>query len=235
LSERVKFSATAFYNDWRNAQIPGPSNTPGYDNSVIRNVRGIITPGAEFTANIGITGSLSIVLGYTYDDPRFKPGSEDYGGGRFCGVTAGITTSNFCVLGPARVLTPGSGLIVPYVDGNALQRAPQQQWTAALTYEPPHSSASLHWFVRTSAEHQGRVFVRPIDGAYDGEHTLLDARVGIARGSWSAELWGSSLADVNYIRAVASRPRFYFPTMVQPQDLIYGDGRRFGLDLRRSF
>jgi outer membrane receptor protein involved in Fe transport len=76
------------------------------------------------------------------------------------------------------------------------------------------------------------VFVRPIDGAYDGERTLLDARVGLARGAWSLELWGSNLADSNYIRAVASRPRFYFPNAVQPQDLIYGDGRRLGVDLR---
>jgi iron complex outermembrane recepter protein len=234
-SERVNFSATAFYNDWRNAQIPGPSNTPGYNNSVIRNIRGIITPGAEFAANIKITRSLSAALGYTYDNPRFKSGSEDYGGSRFCGVTAGNTTSNFCILGPSRLLTQGPVLLVPYVDGNALQRAPQQQWTAALTFEPPHSLQALHWFVRSSAEHQGRVFVRPIDGAYDGERTLLDARFGLAEGRWSVELWGSNLTDVNYIRAVASRPRFYFPTMVQPQDLIYGDGRRFGLDLRLSF
>ena len=124
---------------------------------------------------------------------------------------------------------------MPYVDGNELQRAPQQQWTAALTLEPPHSLERLHWFVRVSAEHQGRVFVRPIDGAYDGEHTLLDARFGLAQGRWSVELWGSNLTDENYISAVASRPRRYFPTMVQPQDLIYGDGRRFGLDLRLSF
>ena len=233
--ERVNLSATAFYNDWRNAQIPGPSNTPDYDNSIIRNVHGITTPGAEFTANIKITPSLGAALGYTYDDPRFKSGSEDYGGSRFCGVTAGNTTSNFCTLGPSRVLTQGPEFLVPYVDGNALQRAPQQQWLAVLTFEPPHSLQVLHWFVRASAEHQGRVFVRPIDGAYDGEHTLLDARFGLARGPWSLELWGSNLTDENYIRAVASRPRFYFPTTVQPQDLIYGDGRRFGLDLRLTF
>jgi iron complex outermembrane receptor protein len=235
-SNRINFSATAFYNDWRNAQIPGPSNTPGYDfNSIIRNVRGITTPGAEFSAIIKVTRSLSAALGYTYDDPRFKSGSEDYGGSRFCGVTAGNTTSNFCILGASRVLTPGSGFIVPYVDGNVLQRAPQQQWTAAMTLEPPHSPEALHWFVRASAEHQGRVFVRPIDGAYDGEHTLLGARAGLVRGAWSVELWGSNLTDENYISAVASRPKFYFPTMVQPQDLIYADGRRFGLDLRLRF
>jgi iron complex outermembrane recepter protein len=229
-SERVNFSATAFYNDWRNAQIPGPSNTPGYDMGIIRNIRGITTPGGEAATDIKLTHSVSAAFGYTYDDPRFKSGSEDYGGSRFCGVTAGNTASNFCTIGPSRVLTQGPPDLVPYVDGNALQRAPQQQWTAALTFEPPHGAAELHWFARTTVEHQGRVFVRPIDGAYDGEHTLLAARFGLARGPWSTELWGSNLTDANYIRAVASRPRSYFPVTVQPQDLIYGDGRRVGLD-----
>jgi iron complex outermembrane recepter protein len=233
--ERVNLSATVFYNDWRNAQIPGPSNTPDYNNSIIRNIRGITTPGAEFIANIKITPGLNAALGYAYDDPRFKSGSEDYGGSRFCGVTARNTTSNFCTLGPSRVLAPGSAFLVPYVDGNLLQRAPQQQGTVALTFEPPHLPQALHWFARASAAYQGRVFVRPIDGAYDGERTLLDARLGLARTPWSIELWGSNLTDVNYIRAVASRPRIYFPSQVQPQDLIYGDGRRFGLDLHFSF
>lgn len=233
--DRVKFSATAFYNDWRNAQIPGPSNTPGYNNAVIRNVRGITTPGAELLADIKLTGSLSTALGYTYDRPRFKTGSEDYSGSRFCGLTAGNTTSNFCILGASRVVTVQGVFLVPYVDGNALERAPQQQWTAALTLEPPYSAAQIHWFLRGSAEHQGRVFVRPIDGAYDGERTLLAARLGLARAVWSVELWGTNLTDANYIRAVASRPRIYFPTTVQPQDLIYGDGRRFGVDARWRF
>jgi outer membrane receptor protein involved in Fe transport len=66
-------------------------------------------------------------------------------------------------------------------------------------------------------------------------HTLLGVRFGLARGPWSVELWGSNLTDANYIRAVASRPRSYFPLTVQPQDLIYGDGRRVGLDVRWRF
>jgi outer membrane receptor protein involved in Fe transport len=57
----------------------------------------------------------------------------------------------------------------------------------------------------------------------------------MGRGLWTAQLWGTNLTDANYIRAVASRSRAYFPTLVQPQDLIYGDGRRFGVDLRRHF
>jgi iron complex outermembrane recepter protein len=231
----IDLSATAFYNDWRNAQIPGPSNSPGVDSTIVRNIRGISTPGFEFLATIPVIGSLSAQLAYTYDRPRFKAGSEDYGGSRFCGVTPDSTSSNFCTIGPSRVLAPGRTFPVPYVDGNTVQRAPEQQWTAALNFEPMRTWQGLNGFIRLAAEHQGRVFVRPVDGAYDGARTLLNCRVGMGRGLWTAQLWGTNLTDANYIRAVASRSRAYFPTLVQPQDLIYGDGRRFGVDLRRHF
>ena len=67
------------------------------------------------------------------------------------------------------------------------------------------------------------------------ERTLVNARIGLARGVWSLGLWGSNLTDVSYIRAVASRPRVYFPTTQRPQDLIFGDGRRVGLGLNVKF
>jgi hypothetical protein len=170
-----------------------------------------------------------------YDNPRFKSGSEDIGGISFCGLSAGNTTSNFCTVGPSRVLTQGQLPLVPYVDGNVLQRAPRNQWTAALTFEPPPMASGFKWFARVGANYQGPVFVRPIDGAYDGERTLVNARIGVSRGDWSLELWGSNLTDANYIRAVASRPAVYFPTTQRPQDLIFGDGRRFGLGLNVTF
>jgi iron complex outermembrane receptor protein len=234
-SERAKVFAAAFYNDWRNAQIGGPANTPGSTDYIIRNIKGITTPGFEWSADLKIAARWSAALGYVYDNPRFKSGSEDIGGISFCGISAGNTTSNFCAVGPSRVLTQGQLPLVPYVDGNVLQRAPRNQWTAALTFEPPPMASGFEWFARVGANYQGPVFVRPIDGAYDGERTLVNARIGVLRGDWSLELWGSNLTDVDYIRAVASRPAVYFPTTRRPQDLIFGDGRRFGLGLNVKF
>ena len=104
-SERVNLSATAFYNDWRNAQIPGPSNTPGYEFRLSATFAASPHPVRNYPDSK--SRAAFAALGYTYDDPRFKSGSEDYGGSRFCGVTAGNTTSNFCTLGPSRVLTQG--------------------------------------------------------------------------------------------------------------------------------
>jgi len=96
-------------------------------------------------------------------------------------------------------------------------------------------ASGLKWFARVGANYQGPVFVRPIDGAYDGERTLVNTRIGVSRADWALELWGSNLTNANYIRAVASRPGIYFPTTQRPQDLIYGDGRRFGLELSVKF
>ena len=234
-TERLNFSATAFYNDWRNAQIGGPANTPGSTDYIIRNIKGMTTPGFELSTKLKIAARWSAALGYVYDNPRFKSGSEDIGGISFCGLSDGNTTSNFCRVGPSRVLTQGQLPLVPYVDGNVLQRAPRNQWTAALTFEPPPTPSGVTWFARVGGNYQGPVFVRPIDGAYDGERTLLDARMGLARGAWSVDLWGSNLTDASYIRAVASRPAVYFPTTQRPQDLLYGDGRRFGLGLNLRF
>ena len=234
-SECANVFAAAFYNDWRNAQIGGPANTSGSTDYIIRNINGITTPGFEWSADFKIAARWSAAAGYVYDNPRFKSGSEDVGGISFCGVSAGNTTSNLCTLGPSRVLTQGQLSLVPYVDGNVLQRAPRNQWTAALTFEPPPSASGFKWFARVGANYQGPVFVRPIDGAFDGERTLINARIGLLRGVWSLELWGSNLTDVNYIRAVASRAAVYFPTSQRPQDLIFGDGRRFGLGLNVTF
>ena len=234
-SERAQVFAAAFYNDWRNAQIGGPANTPGSSDYITRNIKGITTPGLEWSADLKIASRWSAQLGYVYDNPRFKFGSEDIGGISFCGLTAGNTTSNLCTVGPSRVLTQGQFPLVPYVDGNVLQRAPRNQWTAALTFEPPPLESGFRRFARIGVNYQGPVYVRPIDGAYDGERTLVNARIGVLRGDWSLELWGSNLTDVNYIRAVASRPTIYFPTSRRPQDLIFGDGRRVGVGLKVEF
>jgi iron complex outermembrane recepter protein len=231
----LKLDAAIFYIDWRNSQIVEPSNSPGDHGFITRNVSGIKTEGIEWAADIQLPRDFSAKLGYSYDDAHFKSGSEDLGGIKFCGIEDGRTTSNFCTIGPSRSVPFGAGPLVPYVDGNILLRSPQQQWTAALNYAPPALETGLKWFARTAVTHQGSVYFRPIDGASNGERTLLNAGLGISRDRWSVNLWGSNLTDVTYIRAVASRGPMFFPAAPRPHDLIYGDRRRFAMGLSWGF
>jgi outer membrane receptor protein involved in Fe transport len=86
--------------------------------------------------------------------------------------------------------------------------------------------------VRLDLNHQDEVFERQIDGATFGERTLLDARAGLSKERWSIELWGTNLTDESYVRASFSRLPVLYPTLPRPLDLIYADGRRYGLTLR---
>jgi iron complex outermembrane receptor protein len=230
----VKLDAALFYIDWEHSQIVEPSNSPDHG-FITRNVSGIETAGAEWAATLQLPRDFSAQLAYSYDGAHFKSGSEDVGGIKFCGLEDGRTTSNFCTIGPSRSVPLGAGPLVPYVDGNVLLRSPQQQWTAAINYTPGVTVAGLKWFARAGVTHQGSTYFRSIDGGSNGERTLLNAGLGVARDRWSATLWASNLTDVTYVRAVASRGPAFFPTQPRPQDLIYGDRRRFGVRLAWGF
>jgi iron complex outermembrane recepter protein len=231
----IHIDAALFYIDWRNSQIAEPSNSPNAQGFITRNVSGIETKGAELAANVALPWNFSAALGYSYDEARFKKGSEDVGGIKFCGLEDGRTTSNFCTIGPSRAVPGGAGPLIPYIDGNLLQRSPRQQWNANITYEPTVIVGGLKWFSRIDVTHQGSVYFRAIDGASAGERTLLNCRVGISRGEWSASLWGSNLTNMTYIRMVDSQGPVFYPVAPRPHDLIYGDGRRFGLGVSWHF
>ena len=227
----LNLDGALYYIDWRNSQILGPANSPGNHGFILRNVSGIDTAGAELSAHIALPAHFAAVLDYSYSGAHFKSGSEDVGSRKFCGLEDGSTTSNFCRIGPSRSVPDGQGPLVPYVDGNVLLRAPEQQWTAALDYEMPAAADGLHGFARLGVSHQGAVYFRSIDGASNGERTLLNLRIGVSRGAWSANFWASNLTNLTYIRAVSSRGPVFFPVSPRPQDLLYGDGRRLNLGL----
>ena len=121
---------------------------------------------------------------------------------------------------------------MPYIDDNALPRAPADQW--ALTLQGDLTPGGADWRLTSSMDvgYQSDVYDRAINGAQFGERTLVSARVSWLRGPWMLELWGSNLTDEQYVRGVSSRGAPFYPVSPRPLDLVYGDGRRLGLTLR---
>ena len=227
--------ATAFYIDWRNAQINGFPSRPGLSNLIVMNTAGMRTPGFELSAEAAPWPWLRADFSYSYADPRFSAGSDDPGSSAFCGLSAQSRTSTFCALGPPRNAGPNSPALVPRLDGNAPGRAPQVMWHGALVAGiPPSTERWLPWG-RVDLSYQDAVYERQIDGASFGERVLLNARVGFARGPWSIEAWGTNLTDQSYVRASFSRLPVFYPTQPRPLDLIYADGRRIGLTMRWTY
>jgi iron complex outermembrane recepter protein len=226
---------TAYYIDWRDTQINGLPSQPGLTNLIVLNTVGLSTRGVELTAELAPADWLRAQLAWSLADPRFRAGSDDYGSGAFCGLSAQNATSSFCIVGPPRDANPNLPGVVPWLDGNAPGRAPRVTWHAALIADPPWKVADWRGWARVDVNHQDDVYERQINGAKFGQRTLVDARIGVTHDNWSVELWGMNLADTSYVRASFARFPIFYPTMPRPIDNIYADGRRLGLTVRWTY
>jgi iron complex outermembrane receptor protein len=230
-NRRLLASATLFYIDWTDTQITALSNTPGVASLITGNTAGVTTRGIELTVDAQLGRLLRASASLSRVEPRFRAGGEDPGSSAFCGVRATSATSSFCTIGPTRG-SAAPGTRVPYVDGNALLRAAELQWSATLALDPPAFASGWRAFARLDANYQDEVYDRAINGASFGERTLLDLRAGLRRAPWSVELWATNLGDERYVRAMATRQPQFFPTTPRPQDLVHGEERRLGITLR---
>ena len=232
IEDLTSLDATVYYIDWSNTQILGPAISPGDHGFVLRNVSGIRTDGIEIANHWTLTRRVQLDLDLALTNPRFKAGSEDVGGISFCGIRLDNATSTFCTIGLSRHQAAGGGLIVPYIDGNTVNRAPQRQWSTALSYQSPGDAKQWRYQARLELDHQSSVYDRPINGAKFGERTLLQTHIGFARGSWSLDAWARNLTNARYVRMVSSRGPAFYPTTPRPLDLIMGDGRQLGLSVQ---
>lgn len=225
-------SATLYWIDWTDTQITGLAATPGVTALITRNTAGIATGGIELALDARLAPTLRLQGAFAWSDARYRAGSEDPGSSVFCGISGGNTRSTLCTVGPTRFPVAAGAVAVPYIEGNVTQRAPRLQWNVALAWNPV--SPGGHWrpFARADLSHQSDVFDRSINGARFGERTLLDLRAGFEHGPWSIEAWARNVGDQRYVRAMATRLPQFYPVTPRPNDLILGERRRIGIDLR---
>jgi iron complex outermembrane recepter protein len=232
--ERSRWSAdaTLYYIDWQDTQLPGFPLTPGINTLITRNTAGVTTEGVELAFRALLHERVALRAAYSHSASEFYEGSDDPGSSAFCGLKGANIVSSFCSVGPARSGNAPIGTYVPYIDGNALPRAPVDQWS--LTLQGDLTPAAVDWRLTSSLDvgYQDDVYDRAINGGQFGERTLVSARVSWSRGPWVLEAWGSNLTDEQYVRGVSSRGAPFYPVSPRPLDLVYGDGRRLGLTLR---
>jgi len=226
---RFGIDATVFHIDWSDAQLLGFGTTPNIANLITLNTAGVDTNGLELSWYAQPTPALRTELDLAWVDPAFKPGSDDPGARRLCGLSGGNTTSTFCVIGPSRSDRP---VLVPYIDGNVPARVPRRSWHAAVEITP--RAAAGRWLVRLDASGQDDVFDRAINGARFGRRALIDARISYDFGAWQVTLWGRNLDDAAYVRMLAARGPVYYPTSPRPLDALFAEGRTVGLTVTYS-
>jgi iron complex outermembrane receptor protein len=220
---------TAYNIDWHDTQILGLATTPGVADLVTHNTAGVHTVGTEAQLQWQLSPMLAGDISVSWTHPTFRGGSDDPGSRAFCGLTVPPFVSSFCNYGPPREVPDSPIAQVVYLDGNYLGRTARASWNFHLTGSSARNLGlwSASWSAGLS--HQGDSYERGIDGAYYGARTLLGAQLLLRRNAWQLALWGTNLTDASYIRAASSRGNVFYPTMPRPFDLIYGDGRRFGV------
>ena len=228
-TSRWSADATLYYIDWRNTQLPGFPLTPGINTLITRNTAGVTTEGVELALRTQLHERAVLRAAYSHAASAFANGSDDPGSSAFCGLKGMKIASSFCHVGPSRSGNAPTGTYVPYIDGNTLPRAPEEQWS--VTLQGDLTPADVDWRLASSIDvgYQDNVYDRAINGAQFGERTLVSARVSWSRGPWVLEAWGSNLTDEQYVRGVSSRGAPFYPVSPRPLDLVYGEGRRVGL------
>jgi len=223
--------ATAYYIDWTDMQLLGFPDSPGVVSLITRNTAGLFTRGLEISLDAAPASWVRTEIDLSYSDARFRAGSDDPGSRRFCGLSGANSTSTFCTIGPAREGSVAGQVLVPYIDGNRPPRSPRKMWHLGVILVTPPLRGNHPVVFRIDANGQDDVFDRAVDGLHFGARTLLDARIDYDIGKWSLTLWGRNLGNVQYVRALSSRGQVFYPTSPRPFDMIYGDGRRFGLSV----
>ena len=165
------------------------------------------------------------------DDER-GAGSDEPGALAFCGLSATVRTSTFCVLGPPRSAASGNQGTVPWIDDNFVGRVPPLTLHAAMVLSALPAPARGVARLRVDVDYQGDKFERGIEGLQFGRRLLVDARWSWERAAWSVELWGRNLGDARYIATMAGLQPQFSPTQPRPMHMMLADGRRIGFTLR---
>ena len=195
---RLILNAAAFYTDWKNLQSNAvrlqPNGTPPASfaaivPSVIGNIGDVEVYGAELEGNFRLTDTLRVNFGAAYAHARYRKGtySQRFGASGNCdGIVCAYTTA------------PGFSYPVLDISGNQLERTPEFDALAGLTYDTKFRNG-WDFFARADVTYQTKQFADEANLAFVPDRTLVNASTGITVGKFSGQLWVKNLFDKEYV------------------------------------
>ena len=183
LDGRIVANVAVFYVDWKDMQIQAlPSNTPPalVPNTpvIYRNLGNAESTGIEFEGLFAVSDHLTANFGASYTEPKFKDGTLSFRFNNRCdGVVCPVNTS---------------------VGGNTLPRTPKTQLVAGLEWASTFGN-EFKYYVRGDVAYQSEMQMEEMNIGQIPPRTLVNARAGIAKDNWSADLWGRNLLNEKYI------------------------------------
>ena len=183
LDGRLVLNAAVFSVDWSDMQIQAlPSNTPPnlVPNTpvIFRNLGNAESKGIEVQSLFAVTDHLTLNLSGSYTDPTFSDETLSFRfNGRCDNIVCPTSTS---------------------VGGNTLPRTPKTQLSGGAEWNSTFGN-DFEFFVRGDVTYQSEMQIEEMNIGQIEPRTLVNARVGVAKGGWSADLWGRNIFDEEYI------------------------------------
>ncbi|WNO54976.1 TonB-dependent receptor domain-containing protein [Stakelama saccharophila] len=173
---------------------------------------GVISQGVELESAITPVRDLSVTMGITYADTKYR---HDL-----------IGTNNGAPLDPALRLLPGDNL----------SNAPELTGTASLSYTPPIGNSGLSglFYVNARTVDDYNTGSDLLYGKEQDSYTVVNARIGL-RGpdqAWSIEAWAQNLFDTQYTQVAFNTP---FVASQQTYSAYLAEPRTYGVTVRGKF
>lgn len=212
---RLTLNGAVYLIDWTGLQGGIPPTVAGLSTSdIIANIGGAQSIGIELESRVGITESVSMDLGGTYNNATYKVGTKYAAGDQ--------ETGSFHCDG---ITCPADGEI----GGNQLARTSKIQLSGGLNYDTYVGAWGLG--ARLDTNFQSKQYVDPLNLAWVPKRQLTNASIRVVSPDfhWEVSGWIKNITDEDY--AANS-----FLLGVFNQYMVgKGAARTFGMNLKYKF
>lgn len=231
LDRRMSTEVAVFFIDYKDIQIPA-TPPPPFVTNLTQNVGDATSKGFELSVNFAVTDKLTVGGTYSYTPTEFANGTVDGGMLRYCGGTG--TTIPPAAIGFCPSLE-FRGRVLPDVSGNPLPLSPE---TLASLYGAFETALSADWtiYARADASYAAETNTQTIKLSTIPSYTLINARVGLRRGSFDVAIWGRNIADKKFPAvSIFQPPLSPAPPPVFIPNVTMGERATYGLTAVYSF
>lgn len=182
LDGRLRLNAAVFFTDWDDLQINStpigipPGATPP---AIVANTGGAEIWGLELDGLWLPLDNLVFDYAVSYVNAEYKSGSK----------SARIGLLGAC----DGIVCPADGDI----GGNQLQRQPEFQLSFGANVNGS-VAGSWDWLLRADVQHQTKQYIDELNLAWVPDRTLVNARLEVSTGPFTAALWAKNIFDEEY-------------------------------------
>jgi len=189
--QRARFNLSAYFIDWENQQITRTQE--GSNSPIVGNIAASEVKGFETEIIVTPTEALTLNLGYSYSDPKYKDAVFKSSAGWVDCETIGTIdcVPELDVNGTptGRQVSSGRG------DGNQLVNTSRHLLNAGAEFQRPINIGEWNAFLRGDYSYRSKRYVDSLNIGYVPDLHTVNLRLGVRDDRWTVEGFCDNLLD----------------------------------------